>query len=167
MPKIGMKQILIAMGALTIVYAVLLYFSSKPVIQDVSSKEPYASFVNKTVSLQEEVLVYLNREELRLEANYVMANINFKPFDPETKQYALPIGQEIRLTKAVVYEGDLTGFKVALFVGETFIPELNENISFEYFWGNEVKSILQDAPLRLNFEKAPWQREVSKGLYTF
>jgi len=79
----------------------------------------------------------------------------------------LPVGHELKLTKAIHFTSGTSGFSVPYVIGECFIPELNETIYFEYAWGNEVTSMLQEAPLRFTYDKAPWQKKALSGFYTF
>lgn len=165
--KIGFKQVSIFMGVLTIAYGVLLFFTLKTDERDVSSFEPYNQYINQTVSLTEPVVVFSGEKDVNRSADYVMVKLLNEAYQSDYPIDTLPIGHQLNFTKAIQYTGGVSGFTVSYMIGETYVPALEKTISFEYLWGSEVTSLLQDAPLRFTFDKAPWQEEDLKGVFTF
>ncbi|MEL6811488.1 MAG: hypothetical protein AAFP76_09150 [Bacteroidota bacterium] len=161
--KVTIAVVIVGLG----LFIGLLYVAFQPKTTDVSEFPPYAQFIGQSLSLERDAMIAQNLKEFSYETQFLLAEEDQPLFEGVERLYKLKKGHMITLTEVKHYKNTVSGFTHSIVVGQTYIPELEGDITFEYHWGKQVIDLDPEAPLEFRFPIALWQKEALQRSYIF
>ena len=165
------KKILVGLAALLLVFVLLLYEALRTKITNVSSKSPYAQFINRPLVLSRPATISKSQEPDVQAHPYLLtdAPIEARGIDGDRAgpQYALPAGTTITLTEAKLFKNGVSGFEHSYVLGTVFVPELKAEVAFEYAWGKNNVSLTGNEKDYYSFPLALWQDRPIVGKFSY
>ena len=81
-------------------------------------------------------------------------------YTDSSKIYKIPVGTILNIKDAQAVTKPVSGVNHSLVFGTVFIKELNEEVSFEFYWGSNPTHGLYDHDENYDiYYLAPWQKE--------
>lgn len=140
-----------------LVFGGLLYYTLRTKVTDISNKRPYIDFVGKKVRSKRNAVLVLSRKADAYACPYLLTEKEDALMSDAAPTYPLPSGTELQIQSAKVFKNGTSGFEHAFVLGAVFVEELNEEVSFEYRWGEAHTSIYNEYQDYWTFSLALWQ----------
>ena len=171
------KKILVGLAALLLVFVLLLYEALRTKITNVSSKSPYAQFINRPLVLSRPANISKSQEPDVQAHPYLLTDAPTEARDGggggggngegASPQYALPAGTIVTLTEAKLFKNGVSGFEHSYVLGTVFVPELKAEVAFEYAWGKNNVSLTGNEKDYYSFPLALWQDRPIVGKFSY
>ncbi len=148
--------ILLTLGAIIILGSFYFVFRTK--VKDLSNKYPYSSIINKTLSTKQECFITLHKHSLENPYIIDLTKTNF--YDTADHIYTLPVGTALKIENAKAFTPPVSGSTHNIVLGSVYIKELDQNVKFEFFWGENPTYGLYEHDKNYDiYPLAPWQEE--------
>lgn len=122
---------------LSVVFVSWMYFGFKPTVTDVSYLKPYSDIVGKELITKRDAIIANNYIHHINENPYIIEEDENNVFDEAKPRYTLPAGTKLYISAAKHFKNATSGFIHSYVLGTVQIAELNQQVAFEYSWGEK------------------------------
>ncbi|MFT3703560.1 MAG: hypothetical protein QM802_14450 [Agriterribacter sp.] len=128
-------KMLLAIAVIGIIVLIgIFYLALRSTNKDVSKKEPYTSFIGKTLYTQRASVLAKNLPEFNVkEAYFITEDTNL--FEGVEKIAPLPKGTKLQFVNAIHHKNGTSGFSQSLLIGKVWVND--KWFDIEYYWGEQ------------------------------
>jgi len=149
-------KILLVVGILVVLFAILLYFTLRTKVDDISKIAPYKS-ITGTHQTTKQVSYLVENYKAFVQENPYLLKLNKDFYSKVGAVYEIPIGTKLRIEKTKTFTNGVSGATHTYVLGFIYVEELQKEVAFEFSWDGEKPLEIEQYEDYLRYPLTPWQ----------